>query len=442
MQAYNVNIMQVLNAVQKSNLDIGARTIEVNQVEYFIRGIGYIKNLEDIEKSVVTVKDKIKKISPGLPSKTLDNGTVSKLKIVPFYDRTHLFKETLGALNEALTLEIIITIIVIIIMVFNMRASILISTLIPIAVLMTFIAMRYFKVDANIVALSGIAIAIGTIVDVGIVLSENMIRLLKEDTENRPKIKIIYEATIEVAPAVITAVLTTIVSFIPVFAMEAAEGKLFRPLAFTKTFVLAAALIVAITILPALGHWLFSIKINRKRIRLALNALLVIAGFVLSFISNVWIGTAFILLGALNIVEYFLTKYKKILSYVNFGFVALIITFFLTREWLPLGASNSLFSNFTFVIITIALLLSVFLVLIKYYKRILHWALEHKSLFLITPSILVLWGAIIWLGWNSIFGFIPKGFDLLGVNIRTKSFWSTMHHTFPGTGKEFMPALD
>src|SRR5690606_28193888 len=105
----------------------------------------------------------------------------SQVTIVPFYDRTELIQETLGTLNEALTLEILITILVIIIMVFNLRASILISGLLPVAVLMVFIAMKLFGVDANIVALSGIAIAIGTMVDVGVILSENIIRHLDEN---------------------------------------------------------------------------------------------------------------------------------------------------------------------------------------------------------------------------------------------------------------------
>jgi len=494
MKAYNVSLSQVMNAVKESNLDIGARTIEINQAEYFIRGIGYVKTLDDIELAAVAVndntpvrikdvanvtfgpaerrgildkdgaevvggvvvarygsnplqvinnvKDKIKEISPGLPSKTLDDGRTSKLEIIPFYDRTTLIKETLGTLSEALSLQIIITIIVIIIMVFNLRASVLISALIPIAVLMTFISMRYFNVDANIVALSGIAIAIGTIVDIGIVLTENMIRHLQQDTNNRSKLKIIYEATIEVAPAVTTAVLTTIVSFIPVFAMEAAEGKLFRPLAFTKTFVLIASLIVALVVLPAMGHWLFSVKINRKKIRLALNGLLVIAGIAFAIVSWLWVGIIIILLGALNIAEYFYPNYKRQISFLNIGLIALAVSYYLTVEWLPLGASNSIFSNLIFVVLTIVLLLGLFLVFIRYYRKILHWALEHKGIFIAMPSLLLLWAAVIWMGWNSIFGFIPKGFDNLGVNIRTSKIWSGLHHAFPGTGKEFMPSLD
>ncbi|MCT4602116.1 MAG: efflux RND transporter permease subunit [Marinifilum sp.] len=494
MQAHNVNLMQVMNTVKKSNLDIGARTIEINQAEYFVRGIGYVKQLADLEEAVVkvtnntpvrikdiakvnygpsdrrgvldkmgaevvggvvvaryganplevinNVKAKIEELSVGLPEKELADGSISKLTVVPFYDRTQLIYETLGTLEDALTLEIIITIIVIIIMVLNLRASVLISALIPIAVLMTFIAMRYFHIDANIVALSGIAIAIGTIVDVGIVLSENMIRHLEMKNPDKNLKQVIYEATIEVAPAVITAVLTTIISFIPVFTMEAAEGKLFRPLAFTKTFVLFAALLVAIIILPAMAHWLFAIKTEKRKIQIALNTLLIIIGIYILFAPSAWMGITLIILGGINLTSQFYQEYQKHLFKANLFVIALAVSFLLAREWLPLGASNSLFANFLFVIISITLLLSVFLVFIRFYQRILSWALRYKFLFLSVPSLLVLWGIIIWLGFGNTFGFVARGLDKIGLNITSTSVWQNMYHKYPGIGKEFMPALD
>jgi Cu(I)/Ag(I) efflux system membrane protein CusA/SilA len=243
-----------MKAVKNSNLDVGARTIEFNRAELMIRSIGYVKSLEDLEESVIkstnnvpvrvkdvarvnfgpgtrrggldkagaeavggvivagygsnplevinNVKDKIDEISPGLPSKTLADGTVSKVTIVPFYDRTGLIKETLGTLEQALTLEILISMLVVIILVLNIRASILISSLLPIGVLMTFIAMRYTGVDANIVALSGIAIAIGVMVDVGVIFTENVIRHLeKPENQNISKkgnLEVIYQSQLSV----------------------------------------------------------------------------------------------------------------------------------------------------------------------------------------------------------------------------------------------------
>ncbi|HBF21252.1 MAG TPA: cation transporter, partial [Cryomorphaceae bacterium] len=198
LKAYDIPLHKVMQAVRKSNKDVGAKTIEINQAEYLVRGLGYIKKLEDIEKAVVAVednvpirikdigvvtlgpatrrgmldkdgaevvggvvvarygsnplqvinnvKDKIKEIAPGLPKKILDNGVESQLTIVPFYDRSTLIHETLGTLEEALSLEVLITILVVIVSVFNLRASLLISSLLPISVLMVFIAMRYFGV--------------------------------------------------------------------------------------------------------------------------------------------------------------------------------------------------------------------------------------------------------------------------------------------------------
>src|SRR5690606_21159180 len=191
--------------------------------------------------TIEAVKEKIAQIAPGLPSKVLADGTRSQLTIVPFYDRTQLIHETLGTLEEALSLEILVTILVILIMVVELRTSLIIATLLPIAVLMVFIAMRYFHVDANIVALSGIAIAIGTMIDLGIILSENVLRHMDEDKGRSKLFDVVYKASSEVGSAIFTAVSTTVVSFIPVFTLQAAEGKLFRPLAFTKSFALLAA---------------------------------------------------------------------------------------------------------------------------------------------------------------------------------------------------------
>ena len=494
MRAYNVTLDHIIKGVKNSNLDVGARTVEINKAEYFIRGIGYVKNLEDLEEGVLKVenntpirvkdvarvsygpaerrgildkmgaeavggvvvarygsnpmevinrvKEKIMEITPGLPSKTLDDGTISYLRIVPFYDRSGLIKETLGTLEDALSLEILITIIVIIIMVINLRASVLISFLIPVAILMTFIAMKYFNVDANIVALSGIAIAIGTIVDVGIVLSENMIQHIKANTGGKNTRQVIYEATVEVAPAVLTAIATTIISFIPVFTLEAAEGKLFRPLAFTKTFVLFASIIVAIMILPAIAHWLFSFKITRKSVLRTVNALLIVAGIVTMILSNAWVGLIIVLLGGINLYGTYNNDLNRRLPLINVLLIGLGVLYILTYEWMPLGVSKSYFSNYFFVFIIIALLLSFFLIFIRYYKQILGWALKHKALFITVPSILVIWGFVIWMGFGNIFGFVANGFDSIGMNLRKTAVWNTLYHEFPGIGKEFMPALD
>ena len=489
MKAHGVSVGQIMQAVKKSNLDIGARTIEFNRVEYLIRALGYIKSLDDIEKSVVSVnnnipirikdvanvsfgpatrrggldkggaeavggvvvaryganplevinnvKAKIDEISPGLPSKILDDGSVSKVTIVPFYDRTGLIKETLGTLQEALTLEVLISIIVIIILVLNLRASFLISSLLPIGVLMTFIAMRRFGVDANIVALSGIAIAIGVMVDVGVVFTENIIRHI-ELLENKGKklLTIIYESTIEVAPAVITALTTTIVSFLPVFAMEAAEGKLFKPLAFTKTFAMVSALIIGLTIIPALAHIIFSIKIDRKKTKQILNAFLVLLGISFLFFGKIFIAFAIVGIGVNNLLDYKWSEVRKEYpNYINIGIIAIIVVWLLTREWMPLGAQNSDASNLIFASLLIALVLGFVLLVVKSYSKILNWALANKIKFLSIPLAVILFGILTWQGIDKVFSFMPE-------SIKQTNTWASINKTFPGIGKEFMPALD
>ena len=518
LKAHNVSLMQVVNAIKESNQDVGANTIELNLAEYFVRGLGYVKSIEDIEKSVVkvtnnipirlkdiakvnigpaprghsgildkggveavggvvvarygdnplkvieNVKEKIKEISPGLPSKNLDDGRVSKVTIVPFYDRTDLIYETLGTLNEAISLQILITIIVIVVMVMHLRASILISGLLPLGVLMVFIMMRYFNVDANIVALSGIAIAIGTMVDLGIILSENILRHKDEAPENQSMITTIYNASSEVSSAIITAVSTTIISFLPVFTLQAAEGKLFSPLAFTKTFALISALLITLFILPAFAQLLFSVKSQKINYRIYSSILILVLGVISLWILP-WGGIALILIGLNNLIynlskstDSFKEKYLKGINFTGtsrtFSFIAkhndkitvIIITgavaWLLAAEWVPLGVENSLIINFLFILLIIISVLGFFKVFISYYSKILRWCLENKKLFLAIPVFIIIFGLNIWLGFDKVFSFIPKGFEAVGLNIKTTSVWSSLSHKFPGMGKEFMPSLD
>ena len=168
-------------------------------------------------------------------------------------------------------------------MVVHLRSSLLISSLLPLAVLMTFIAMKTFGVDANIVALSGIAIAIGTMVDMGVVLSENILKHLDEAAPEENRLEVVYRASVEVGSAVLTAVATTVVSFLPVFTMIGSEGKLFKPLAFTKTFALIASVIVALTIIPPVAHVLIAGDFRRKKLKTLALYGLTLAGLILTF---------------------------------------------------------------------------------------------------------------------------------------------------------------
>lgn len=519
LKAYNIPLHKVMQAVQRSNRDVGAKTIEINQAEYLVRGLGYIKKVEDIEKAVVAVqqnvpirikdiavvtlgpasrrgaldkdgaevvggvvvarfganplqvinnvKDKIKEISPGLTKKVLPDGTESQLTIVPFYDRSGLIHETLGTLEEAISLQILIVILVVIVMVFNLRASFLISSLLPIAVLMVFIAMRYFHVDANIVALSGIAIAIGTMVDLGVILSENIIKHIDEAPPEQKLITTIYNGASEVSSAILTAVSTTIVSFIPVFTMQAAEGKLFGPLAFTKTFALIAALIISLFIMPMLAHWFFGVKIKNNKIRKWLNILLIPIGIAALIAGQTWGGLILLAFGVVGVVKEFRGKrfginkeklktgtsrsapqqrieafFSWALAHAEVIIVVVGVVWLLAKYWLPLGPAKSLVINVLFVALLVTIILGFFLILEYFYKPILRWCLNNKVTFLLIPAFLILFGAVTWLGFSNIFGFVAKGFDGLGWNVRTTKVWSGLTHTFPAIGKEFMPSLN
>tara|TARA_R110000765_G_scaffold86256_3_gene166009 strand:+ start:1032 stop:4793 length:3762 start_codon:yes stop_codon:yes gene_type:complete len=464
MRQYNINLGQVVQAVKESNQDIGAQTLEINQAEYLVRGLGYVKSISDLENAVVSsenftslrikdianvtlgpatrrgildkegaevvggvvvaryganpmevinnVKAKIDELKGGLPSKVLTDGRTSQLTVVPFYDRTELIEETLDTLNEALTLEILITILVIIIMVFNLRASILISGLLPVAVLMVFITMKLFNVDANIVALSGIAIAIGTMVDVGVILAENMIRHMddsklrfsesgKEYTSN----EIIYNATAEVSGAILTAVLTTIISFVPVFTMVGAEGKLFRPLAFTKTMALSASLVIALFIIPPLAAYLF----RKKNIKSSFNYVLQISLLVLgtiAMISGYWLGIILIAFGVTGLLNLKGILDKKKVNLINIIISSAAIVFLLAEYWRPLGFDRSVFINLIFVAVICFGVLGIFSVLRKYYDQILTWALANKLLFLIIPATVLISG--VWIMNNTGKEFMPS----------------------------------
>jgi copper/silver efflux system protein len=497
LQAYNISLMNVTEAIRNSNAEVGANTVEINLAEYLVRGLGYVKNLEDIEQAVVTVnnnvpirikdiarvnigpaprghggildksgaeavggvvvarygdnplkviqnvKEKIAELAPGLPSRTLEDGRVSKLTIVPFYDRTQLIYETLGTLYEAISLQILITIIVIIIMVYHLRASLLISALLPLAVLMCFIMMRYFRVDANVVALSGIAIAIGTMVDLGIILSENILRHINEAPNGQSRFTTIYNATTEVATAIVTAVSTTIVSFLPVFTLQAAEGKLFSPLAYTKTFALVAALFITLIILPAFAHWLFQRKEAGKKLKLVISGVLALAGIIITFTLSAWAGLVLLALSINNLANIlYPEKMKKYYELLTIGIVVVAVSWLLAIEWMPLGADVSLLLSFMFILLILFIVLGGFKLFIRYYPRILGWCLENKKKFLLIPAFIILLGLNIWLGFANVFGFIPRAFDAVGWNVRTTAPWSAMAHTFPGMGKEFMPSLD
>lgn len=488
---YSITVQQIAKAIKENNRDTGARTMEINQVEYYIRGLGTIDKLEDIEEIVLKenenspiyikdvafvtigpsqqrgyldkngvlvsggvvisrydsnpsevilrVKKKIQEISAGLPEKVLQNGKVTKLEIIPFYDRTSLIRETVTTLEDALLLQIIITIIVVTLFMKDLKVSIIISVLLPISVINVFVIMKLFKVDANIVSLSGIAIAIGTMVDMGIILVEHM-TTNKQSSQNKKPIELIKESLSEVGGAVLTAVATTVISFLPVFTMIETEGKLFKPLAFTKTSALVTSIIVSMLLLPVLMKLIWNAEAKLKFVKIVwktIKILTIIGLLIKGYYAFAIVISGYIFLDFLEVKSKISNDLKK---YFQIGITVLVFAFYLTDLWIPLGASQSIFSNYLFVITILTGTVGFFALIIRYYQSILRLLLKYRYVFLIVLLSVNLLSLLIWLGWRTVF-FIS---DESQSSNSDQKLWvvERLDSLFPGLGKEFMPSLD
>ncbi|MFH0990907.1 MAG: CusA/CzcA family heavy metal efflux RND transporter [bacterium] len=303
MKAYGITLADIKNGIMRSNNDVGGKILEISDAEYFVRGQGYIQSQRDIENIVVGsatsgvpiyirnigtvqlggdirrgsiekdgqgqavggivvmrygenakevidhVKKRIEEITPGLPS---------GVSIKASYDRSSLIEAAVDTLKHALIEEAIVVSLVVLLFLLHFRSVLRIIIEIPVAVLIAFICMKLFGITSNIMSLGGIAIAIGVIVDASIVLVENAYRNVARAQETKGAltkedfIEISILSAKQVGPAIFYSVAIMVVSFLPVFLLEGQEGKLFRPLAFTKTFVLAGSAIIAITLVPML----------------------------------------------------------------------------------------------------------------------------------------------------------------------------------------------
>jgi len=500
MLGHKVTIGQVAKAVKNANLDTGARTIEINNVEYIIRGLGFIQKLSDLEEVVITtrehtpirvrdiatvhlgpagrrgalddggapavggvvvvrfgenplavierLREKIDEISIGLPRRTMDDGTVAQVKVVSFYDRTQIINETLDTLSLALIQQVLITIIVVLLIMRHLRTSLLISVLLPLGVLGTFVAMKYVGVDANVMALSGIAIAIGTMVDMGIVFTENIAERLDKAPPNEDRVRIVPRATGEVAAAVMTSVLTTVVGFLPIFGLTAAEGRLFSPLAYTKTFAIVAAFLISVIFLPPLAHLILrSTKqheedTDRRHWRLltqggmVFNWAIVVCGLVLLATGLFVGGLLAIVVGGLELaVPWVPTRYRAPARLTAITIVIVGVGVGLTNYWMPLGPSRSLSANLLFVVFMVGILMVIFWVFQHYYQSILAWSLRHKLAFLTSNVAFVLLGVTAWLGVPTVFGWLPNWVHELGP-------YQAAENLAPGLQEDFMPSFD
>ncbi|MFA5554993.1 MAG: efflux RND transporter permease subunit [Phycisphaerae bacterium] len=456
MRAYKVTLSEIFDAVRGSNIDVGAKTIEINRVEYFIRGLGFVKSISDLEDSVVkvnenvpvlirhianvtlgpefrrgaldksgaeavggvvvarfrenplatirNVRQKIEEISPGLPSKTLPDGTVSKVTIVPFYDRTGLIYETLGTLNRAIVNQILITVLIIIIMIMHLKSAVFIGVEIPVVILMVFVVMKNFGVDANIVALSGIAVAIGTVVDMDVIMCETILRHLETAPPKTSRMEVVHRAASEVGGACLTAVATTIAAFLPVFTMTGPEGKLFKPLAFTNVFTLFSSIAISLAILPSAALVIFAYKFSNKTLRRGFYGLVILVGL-LVLLYGTRAGSGLIIFAAaviLSFAVYNLVQrhipdtFNRHAPFLSNVLVLLFVGLLLTRLWEPLGPERGLVRNIIFVGSIVAALLGSFRIFKRFYPKILAWCLDNKLKFLTAPAVILVLGGIIW----------------------------------------------
>ncbi|MBW2143815.1 MAG: efflux RND transporter permease subunit [Deltaproteobacteria bacterium] len=295
--AYDIPLNKVKMAIQRSNLDVGGRVIEMAEMEFMVRGLGYIKNVEDIKdisvgvdrngipillKNIATVqigpemrrglaevngqgevvggiivmrygenalqviknvKEKIEELKVGLPE---------DVEITTVYDRSALIYRAISFLREKLIEECVIVALVCIIFLLHFRSAFVVIFTLPMGILISFIIMYYQGINANIMSLGGIAIAIGVMVDAAIVMIENVHKHIEREGDTKERWQLIIDASKEVGPALFFSLLIITLSFLPIFALQAQEGKLFKPLAFTKTYAMAAAAFLSITIVPVL----------------------------------------------------------------------------------------------------------------------------------------------------------------------------------------------
>lgn len=307
LASYAITLQQVAAAVRASNNDVGGRVLEIAGHEQFIRGRGYVRSPEDLELVVlkvteggvpITIKDvgtvtigpamqrglaeldgegltvggivvmrygsnalavidrvkeRLEEIKPGLPA---------GVEIVPVYDRSNLISAAIDTLRTTLVEEILIVALVLIVFLLHVRSTLIVAVTLPVAILLAFIPMGYQGLTANIMSLGGIAVAIGAMVDAAIVMVENVHRRLSDLQDEggvvrgSARVDAIVQAMQQVGPSIFFSLLIITVSFLPVFALEGSEGRLFTPLAYTKTYSMAFAALLSVTLVPALAVWL------------------------------------------------------------------------------------------------------------------------------------------------------------------------------------------
>jgi Cu(I)/Ag(I) efflux system membrane protein CusA/SilA len=514
LRAHDVRLAEVEAAVAGSNLDVGARQIELNGVEYFVRGVGFARSADDVANAVIrstdgvpltvrqvagvhsgpaprrgaldkagaevvggvvtarygenprevaaAVKARIDAIAPGLPRRTLDDGRVSQVRIVPFYDRSTIIDETVATLSDALVQQMLICVLVILLLLLEFRSALLVAATLPVGVLLALGFMKVLGVESNIMSLGGIIIAIGTMVDLGIVLSEAMVTELDRATEAdaRPAI---FRAASDVGSAVLTAVATTVVSFLPVFSMTGPEARLFTPLALTKTFALIASVLVGLTLLPAAASVVLRRPGHVDGRGAVLGRLMALAtmGLLFAQVSILAAVAAWALAAraGLAFVEHHtplparwagggagdtLALLFRIGDRAVVAALAVVALFALNGAWMPLGQGVSWAGNLLFVALLVGGWIGVLLLFLRGYPSMLRWVLANKLRFLAAPTALVVFGATVWLGGATVVSPLVAALDVVGLGapLTASRPYRRLTEAFPGLQKEFMPPLD
>ena len=256
-------------------------------------------------------------------------------------------------------------------------------------------------------SLSGIAIAIGTMVDMGIIVSENIQKHLSKKKKNSYSYKVIFTAVSEVAGAITTSILTTVISFLPLFTMTGAEGKLFIPLAWTKTFALISSLFISLTIIPVLAQLIFTPTNFTQRYKFIINVFYLILSLMGLIFIHFWIGLLLAIIFLAKLSEVFLSSLAGaiIKKWVHFITIAMAVMI-LTKEWHPLGYSHSYLVNLFFVIFVFVIILGFFKFFHQSYPQILRYFMANKSHFWFIPWAILIFSLIIWLGFVKIFPFV------------------------------------
>ncbi len=316
---YGIPLNRIKTAIQRSNNDVGGRVVEMAEAEYMVRGLGYIQSVEDLENVTLGVDDfgtpvllhQVARVTTGPELRrglaewngegeivggiivmrygenamdvirdveekleSLKSGLPEGVEIITAYDRSNLIERAIDNLSDKLLVESLIVALVCIIFLVHFRSALVVILTLPISVLAAFLVMSWQGINANIMSLGGIAIAIGTLVDAAIVMIENVHKHMERDRGNKDHWRIVLDATKEVGPSLFYSLLIITLSFAPIFALQAQEGRLFKPLAFTKTYTMAAAALLAITCVPVLAGYLVRGRILPER-RNPLSRLLV-----------------------------------------------------------------------------------------------------------------------------------------------------------------------